>query len=505
MSKWIKLAQDWELLPISNGIELRHGEKSLDLEVPTNEEVSELKSALKGDVDLTTSSNPDILSLVDHLLSESAIEVVEIKPTQYSKSSEEKILCSLRSSFVGSDSYIKAVYRPDPRNLSFPLLTSHIFSAKYADSAGNEDWSSGLDDSKSLAEIKAIMEGLERVASGILPTNDVLYTTGKSLGPKVLDPRRVVEYSTEQYRHVQLKTFSLTKHYYWQKVFRVSDSQAFYLPVECIYYPISQRFTPNVYTYANSSGIAAGLNFESALFEALTELIERDAFMLTWINRLVHTKISKAHLTDSQKARVTNVNTAGYEVEIVNITLDLLPTVLVVAHSTKLKPSLILGMSCKPTVSAAISKALSEVEQQLYWKLRQGQELYSIDNQTMVSTISDHSAIYVSGKHLHEAEFLWSGTDSTRFLEGDGRYDQLDTVLELLNTRNIETYALDLSPFAMKSSGVYVVRAIAEGLVPISFGYGLEPLAMKRLKSVPEKLGLKINSWQDGVFTHPFA
>ena len=38
--------------------------------------------------------------------------------------------------------------------------------------------------------------------------------------------------------------------------------------------------------------------------------------------------------------------------------------------------------------------------------------------------------------------------------------------------------------------GIAVVRCIMPGFVPITFGYGYEPLAMRRIYNIPLKMGI---------------
>jgi hypothetical protein len=181
----------------------------------------------------------------------------------------------------------------------------------------------------------------------------------------------------------------------------------------------------------------------------------------------------------------------------------LLTVVLAMAVSKTLRPSLVLGAASGSSASALIGKALSEVEYQLYWKWRNPENTRSIVDQTDVHRVLDHTALYASPEHLSKAEFLWSGKMQTlEKMYSNSFPDNLSILTHVLTQRGIELAVLDLTPPYLRKVGVWVVRAIPLGLVPISFGYKMEPLAMERCK----KLAKRGSPWSNGIpFTHPFA
>ena len=76
------------------------------------------------------------------------------------------------------------------------------------------------------------------------------------------------------------------------------------------------------------------------------------------------------------------------------------------------------------------------------------------------------------------------------------------TIVEKLKQHGIETAVLDLTPEYLKKAGVWVVRAIPLGLIPISFGYGMEPLGMARYMEMTKRG----NPWPRNLpFPHPFS
>lgn len=354
------------------------------------------------------------------------------------------------------------------------------------------------------------MEALERYSSGIVNEEELIKATKNEPGEKAIDPRKFVAYSEKQIKEpvFPLNLFSENNIYYWKDIEDFESGRTKYLPVECIYYPVDTELAPNRYTFGNSSGVASGLSFEAAARRGIYEAIERDAFMITWLNRITPPHFDLPSLPQKLRNRIEGINSQGYEVFLVDLTLDLAPVILAAAISHSQKSALMLGMSSDLNVEKAIHSALAEVERQLYWEQRSDTEVEYLESEKEIEGVFDHMAFYASPERLTHASFLWSGdevslTDKVGMIYNGG--GELETLVSILKNESIDLLTVDMTCPALDDLGVKVVRAIPLGLVPISFGYGMEPLGMQRLEKVPNKLGLQVGSKHERPTTHPFA
>lgn len=512
MMRWVGTNQNWILRPTVEGLELisHNGEQVIALTLEGSDiDVSECISIFRGEKSLRTGKE-NLEELLEDLSKHGAISLFENQPVdlQIKGSSENlKRLWQIRSKLVGVNTPVPKVYWCDPLTSCFSEMSTPLFNAQYTiGGVGAEHevgWSMGISDDLELAELKSIMEALERHASGVIPHVELIKSSANKLGKRAIDPRRVVLYTQKQYeRGLSLEPFSEDREYYWKEVMTFPEKEQRYLPVECLYYPINVELASQPYTLANSSGVAAGFSFEDALLRGLYEAIERDAFMMVWLNRIVSPIVQETSLPDRERVRMEKIKELGYQVYCVNLTLDLAPVMLVVAVSRQQKPSLILGGASNLDISKTVSKALAEVEKELYWDLREPNKIQILSNPKEVKGVLDHMALYATPEHLEKSSFLWQG--ETQPLEDTSRApgDELKTLLDLLSARRKEVITVDLSPPLLKKAGVWVIRTIPLGLIPISFGYGMEPLGMPRLK----RLSAQRNSWPDSIpFTHPFA
>jgi ribosomal protein S12 methylthiotransferase accessory factor len=106
----------------------------------------------------------------------------------------------------------------------------------------------------------------------------------------------------------------------------------------------------------------------------------------------------------------------------------------------------------------------------------------------------DHSAFLMIPEHLSEFSFLLENgltqsiSDLPNYSKGDVATD-LDFCVEALTRAGCRVAYADLTTPDIVDFGMRVVRAIATGLQPMHFGYGMERLGGRRLYEVPKILG----------------
>jgi len=506
--KWVTLKEGWYLRSNQDGLELVGPERNISLEFANpgiyRKRVASILCGFR--MIPQNQNNEGIMKTIENLSMQGVLQCQNGKPQDLSTASRvEQILWKLRSTFVGSRGPISTIYRLNFTEPKFSTSKSHLFAARYTPCGETEkEWAGGADEDSSMAELKATMEALERWASGVIPEEELLKCSSQKLGSRALNPEQVIAYAQWQYQRkgFPLTPFSTTREYFWKEVTTFPGENSYYLPVECLYYPVAKGFASTPYTFANSSGIAAAFSFEGALTGGIYEAMERDAFMLTWLNGLKRPKIRNATLPGKEQRKIRGFEKLGYTIHLVDLTIDLAPVVLAIAVSHAQKPSLLLGAASHFNLLDAISKALREVEHQFYWGVHHADCIHIIENAKEVRSVLDHMALYTSQKHLAKAKFLWQGTEipfcETPFVS---KRQELEKLIELLELSGKTLVIADLTPPFLKKLGIWVVRSIPLGLIPVSFGYGMEPLGMSRIYEISgERKG-----WRGKPFTHPFA
>jgi thiazole/oxazole-forming peptide maturase SagD family component len=228
-----------------------------------------------------------------------------------------------------------------------------------------------------------------------------------------------------------------------------------------------------------SSGLAAGRDVADARRRAFQELVERDAFMVTWLRRATRERISPRGVPAAATEMARVLSSRGWQALWVNLTLDTHPVILCcLVHDEE---GLTIGAACDPNAAAALCRATIEA---LVLALRVQRPDGPRPEPRGVLTPRDHLLLHRDPARRPDHEFLYASTDEVEL--GDLPHPGGDDLEGLLDTLGHPPLTVDLSvgrcaPFA-------VVRALAPGLVPLTFGWGREPLGLPRVR--------------DGVLTH---
>jgi len=264
---------------------------------------------------------------------------------------------------------------------------------------------------------------------------------------------------------------------------------------------LAGTFTPS-FTATTSNGLAAGPDRPSALLGGLCELIERDAFLLTWMNRLPAVEVDLATAGGAVAAIAGHYARRGVDVRAFLLPSDL-PAAAVMAVSFDDDddpdvPAQVVGLGCHPDPAVAVLKAVLEMCQARPSEIshfRDDPPAGRLRDYADVATLEDHSAFAGQRERRDEFAFLWASGRRTAVADipdpsvGDVAGD-LDGCVATLAAAGLRVVAVDLTLPDVAQCGVHVERVMIPGLQPIHFGFGEERLGGTRLFEVPRSLGL---------------
>lgn len=368
----------------------------------------------------------------------------------------------------------------------------------------NEDWSYGRDKNPELAVIKAKAEAREWAACSFVPAT-VIKKPAKGLSEHI-DPRTMVAFHPAQYRvkNFPFEQFDPETSQYWAVATEEETGDMVRVLADLMYFPYETGQVP--YAYANSSGVAAHPLRQQAVESAVLELVERDAFMIAYHGRLSHLRVIPSSIPKDIQQRIQALELLGCRVDIVDITLELAPTVLVMLTQTEWHFMNVAAASRFDPVSA-LDHALMEVEASVLARLENGPAKKM--SPSVVAMPLDHGALYEQQQYYRRADFLVAGpaTLDCREIgkESACNWAQLKLRIRQLNT-SLYTVDYNIPQEQGGNAGLHIVRAIIPGLVPMTFGYRQEPAGMKRLYQVASRLRGESVTYKDIVkFPHPFA
>jgi putative methanogenesis marker protein 1 len=322
------------------------------------------------------------------------------------------------------------------------------------------------------SRISAIMEGIERYCAEVHDRRvergyyHDMFGKGRIVDPRDLilpgdaDPDQIIP---------------------WFEGFDIVNDVPVFVPAQAVFHPLPAHYRSLFRTSTN--GLASGNTMEEAIFHALAEVIERDAWSLVEASRntgqnVVH--IEDPLINDMQKKFAD----AQVEVTLRDITSDIgIPTMAAVADDVLLKDPILLtmGMGTHTSARVAVMRALTEVAQSRLTQIHGARE------DTTIAQMRKKMG-YDRAKRMNAYWFKDNGTvdyGTLRSCDSDDFLKDIRIMTDALKRRGLDrVIVFDLS---RDEIGIPVVRVV----VP-----GLESYAMDR-----ERKGERVKHAQDHGFS----
>jgi ribosomal protein S12 methylthiotransferase accessory factor len=405
-------------------------------------------------------------------------------------------LISPRTGIIRSLSRVsRGTEEPSP-----PVVCQALVSQfDYRTASVTDRMTAGKGETEKDAMLGAIGEALERYCSYQENPAAVFRATVAELGEAAIPPRDFVLYSDRQYAAPGFKYAKPDDQSKigWTRAFELPGEAEVFAPASLVYLYFNTEGPDGYFCPPTSNGLAAGPSLEAAILGGLYELIERDAFLLTWMNRLPAPRVDYTAI-DGIAARIrTHYARFGVEVLVFDITTDLgIPVMMAMAvDRSGYGPAVVVGLGCHVNPIVALKKALMEVCQvrpSETIKFTKSPPANRLKTYVDVKTLEDHAGYAAIPGNLHEFTFLLDNPHTKQIVSDKSPRDvkaALADCVERLHAAGGRVAYVDLTTPDVAPCGVSVVRAIATGLQPMHFGSGEERLGGTRLFEAAAKLG----------------
>lgn len=349
------------------------------------------------------------------------------------------------------------------------------------------------------AQLAALGEAIERYCAFGWDHNRM------RIGPAsetAITPPDCVLYSDQQYAEGRpYQQWSPDVATTWIIGTELSSGAAVEIPASLVYLLGPPPRIEDHFTVASSNGLAAGKDLTHAILGGLNEVIERDAFMITWLNRLPATLIKNPEGGCTTAQIIRHYAKFGTTVRLLSLPTDQAPyVVMAIAENPSQKGvSRIVGLGCDIDPVAAVDKATFEMCQ-----LRPGMaaRMQASDYQTRLTRydtvrgLDDHPLFHTLPAHAAEFDFL-TQTKTECDLRDLPRPNcataqaALDLTVAAAASTGARVAYVDITTPDIVPLGPRVVRVIATGLQPIHFGHGQGRFGGTRLFDAPVNWGLR--------------
>ncbi|HEY0494634.1 MAG TPA: YcaO-like family protein [Kutzneria sp.] len=372
----------------------------------------------------------------------------------------------------------------------------------------------------------AVLEGLERLTGFYQqPSDGAVEASLAELGDRAIDPRTLgyhadADYARDGFPFAPLATDERIR---WVPVTPVGDGPGRYLPeaaLSWVYRPGARK----PFFYDTSNGFALGQSHEEATLHGLLEIVERDAFLLTWHRKLLLPELTLGSADREVEDLMRRIEVVtGFHVRLFWATLDIeIPVVLALAQRDATSgPCTLVSTGASLYPRAAAESAIYEVAARVA-SIRHmfdddpahGQRL--AQDFALLRSMEDHSLLGALPSSREWFDFL---TEPDRPEIGltavaaaapvFGSLEQdLDHLRAKIEAVGSHVYAADVTTPELRWRGLVCTRSFVPGCLPMTFGHGNRRLAgLPRLHSpsLPCSSALPPGKDPTDVPPHPFA
>jgi len=390
---------------------------------------------------------------------------------------------------AGEPSLIRFACRPPVSRRLLGCSLAHLDGA----SGG-----AGLD--RDVARAAAVGEILERYSATHVPGSMVLASAAELAGSP--DPATFALFAPEQYDEpgFPFAPFDRETMLGWVPALSLPERRPTWLPTQLAL--LVGRVAPSESPIAQqtSSGLACGASFEEAALSALYEVLERDAFMLAWSNRLELPLIPWEG--EAALAAVGRRLLGSARVSVATVDASCfwgVPTVIAVVQG---RPgdgaALAVGAAACATVEHAWSKAVAEACCVRIWLLHlRRHEPWQVPLEPSdVRDFPDHVRFHADAENARRASFLWGSSQRTRAAAIEPVRElsaaaELDGLCRRIVARGYRVLAADVTAPDVAAGGLKVVRVAVPGLVALDADHRARYLGGPRILEAAVELGLR--------------
>ena len=320
------------------------------------------------------------------------------------------------------------------------------------------------------ARAAAIAEAVERYSACWFDDADAIVATAAELGDQAVDPERFALFSERQHRS---PVFPYARFTGDTRVAWVPAREGVLVPAQLVYLGWTLRPGEKRIAHATSNGLACGPTFSDAARTGLLELVERDAFMITW-----NAQLSWPLLEWPDNPRLTAferrfVRPTGLRVSAVDLSAFWgVPCVLGVARSAVSGDAPFgVGAGAALTIERAVEKALDEAIRVRSWASALRAHGTPPPAREAIREFEEHIHYYAYDEHAAAADFLDASEE---------RRD-VSSIRPIAAVDGVSAYAVDVTAPDVRAADVRVVKVIAPELCALDVVHACRHLGGRRL------------------------
>lgn len=386
------------------------------------------------------------------------------------------------------------------------VYRAQLANLRFVEESGDELVASGKGMTHESALKSALGEAVERYSSMSGTEDGIVVAPRPKLQQESLDPRALVLYHPEQYADLAYAPYREDTPLGWLSARDLTNDREILVPALAVSMAYHVHSSDEFLFGPSSNGLAAGPSLVGAILAGALEVIERDAFLITWYARLPCQAVDPATHPDGEIRGLARAYARrGVSLRLFSLPVDHpVHVFMALAIAGDGEPAAVAGLGADLDPVSAAAKAALEVGQvrpALRLRLRDPKEQARlaelVGDPHEVSSLQDHDLLYASRALLPAFDFLplndlvpldWR-SDALGAPVSEAPLARLTRIVTHFRDVGQDLLYRDLTPPDMQAFGLHTVRVLAPGFQPIDFGWKERRLGGTRLFDLPRRLG----------------
>ena len=344
-------------------------------------------------------------------------------------------------------------------------------------------------------------EALERYSGGRWTAEETVVCRRADLEGRSVDPRELVLFRPEQYARLPYAPYRDETELRWVRGRSLTRDDEVWVPAIAVFMEYAVDAEEEFLCPVTSNGLAAGPALGVAVLRAVYEVLERDAFLIAWMNRLPGRRLDAERHPDADvRWLARSYRRRGVELVLYALPADH-PVTVVAAIAFQRGghggPYATVGLGADldpPAAARAAALEVGQVRPSFRQRCRgpdSARIAELVADPAATASLEDHALLYADRSMAGAFDFLDGGPAEGIEAPRDAGVDSLDRVVEHFRDTDQDVVYVNLTPPDLEPLGVFTARAILPGFQPIWFGDGERRLGGRRLYDLPWRLGLR--------------
>ncbi len=349
------------------------------------------------------------------------------------------------------------------------------------------------------ALLLSLYEAVERLSVYCFRKKSIIFSTRHNLKEKSID---LSSYNDD----VTIDYFKLG----WIKAKNVINNSNYLVPAHFVYLNFSNTYKESPITTLITTGAAGGFTHEETLLRGIYEIVERDAFMTIYLNKISVPRISIKNIPNQKlQSIIRYLKRYNLELYVLDITNDLqIPSFAsVIIDRTGLGPAVTIGLKSGFHIVDAIIGCIKEALSTRTWiryRIYQDKKHNLTIDPKQIRSLDQRGVYWFPKSMLPKIEFMIKSSPQPLRWPLSHTYNkgELDHVVNMLNHKKFDIYFVDITPKIFAHLNYKIYKVIIPKMQPVYLNEKRKEFRIDRLRKVAKYFGK--NKYYLNLVPHPF-